>query len=232
MHPLTIKINRRSPEAHYTAPAVDFSGLFHPQPSRPSRQRFMRARTLALETSTPNLRGKTMSKLITEPKIYVACLAAYNNAKLHGVWIDATQDLDDIQDQVQTMLKDSPEPNAEEFAIHDYDGFGSYQVSEYEGLESVHQVACFIEEHDELGAELLDYYSDIEEAEKAIDDQYSGCYNSLTDYAEQLTEDTTEIPQHLQFYIDYERMGRDMELSGDIFTIETAHDEVHVFWAH
>jgi hypothetical protein len=28
----------------------------------------------------------------------------------------------------------------------------------------------------------------------------------------------------------YERMAADMEMSGDIFTIETAHDEVHIFW--
>ena len=27
-----------------------------------------------------------------EIRIYVADLAAYNNGKLHGVWIDATQD--------------------------------------------------------------------------------------------------------------------------------------------
>ena len=33
-------------------------------------------------------------------------------------------------------------------------------------------------------------------------------------------------------YIDYERMGRNMEISGDAFTIETAHDQVHVFWGH
>ena len=30
-----------------------------------------------------------------EIRIYVADLAAYNNGKLHGVWIDATSDLDD-----------------------------------------------------------------------------------------------------------------------------------------
>jgi Antirestriction protein (ArdA) len=29
--------------------------------------------------------------LITEPRIYVACLAAYNNGYLHGAWIDAIQ---------------------------------------------------------------------------------------------------------------------------------------------
>lgn len=55
---------------------------------------------------------------------------------------------------------------------------------------------------------------------------------AMLSYAEELTEQTGDIPQHLQFYIDYKRMGRDMELSGDIFTIKTAHDEVHVFWGH
>ncbi len=49
---------------------------------------------------------------------------------------------------------------------------------------------------------------------------------------QELTEGTSEIPKDLEFYIDYERMGRDMEYSGDVFTIETAHDEVHVFWNH
>lgn len=60
---------------------------------------------------------------MTEPKIYVADLAAYNNGKLHGVWIDATLDLEDIQAAVSSMLKNSPEGFAEEYAIHDYEGF-------------------------------------------------------------------------------------------------------------
>lgn len=166
-------------------------------------------------------------------KIYVADLAAYNNGKLHGVWIDATQELDDIQDQINEMLAESPEELAEEYAIHDYEGFGSYAVSEYEGIESLHEIACFIEEHGEIGSELLGHFGDdLDDAKKAIEENYSGCYSSLADYAQELTEDTSQIPENLAFYIDYERMGRDMELSGDIFTIETAHDEVHIFWAH
>ncbi|MBN4078634.1 antirestriction protein ArdA [Gammaproteobacteria bacterium AH-315-C21] len=31
------------------------------------------------------------------------------------------------------------------------------------------------------------------------------------------------------YYIDYERMGRDMEMSGDIFTVETGYKQVHIF---
>jgi hypothetical protein len=75
-------------------------------------------------------------------------------------------------------------------------------------------------------------YSDIEEARKAIEESYWGCHTSVADYAQELTEDTGNIPSHLEMYIDYERMGRDMELGGDIFTIETGYQEVHIFWSH
>ena len=84
-------------------------------------------------------------------RIYVADLAAYNNGFFHGVWIDATLSLDEIQEQIDSLLESFPVDNSEECAIHDYEGFGSYRVSEYEGLESVHEIACFLEEHGEDG---------------------------------------------------------------------------------
>ena len=106
-------------------------------------------------------------------------------------------------------------------------------IAEYEGLESAHNVAVFIEEHGEIAGELLNNFGgDLEDAKKAIEENYSGCYKSLADYAEELTEQTAEVPENLAFYIDYERMGRDMELGGDVYTIETGYEEVHVFWAH
>ncbi len=64
------------------------------------------------------------------PSIYVACLASYNNAILHGVWIDATQSEDEIMEEIWSMLENSPEPNAEEYAIHDYEGFGNIPIHE------------------------------------------------------------------------------------------------------
>ena len=166
-----------------------------------------------------------------EIKIYVADLAAYNAGYLHGVWIDACSDIDDIWEQVKTMLAESPVENSEEFSIHDYEGFGGYQLSEYEGIGAAHEIACFIEENPKIGGELLNNFGgDLDEARTAAEENYSGCYKSLADYAQELTEEITQIPDNLSFYIDYERMGRDMELSGDVFTIETAFDEVHIFW--
>ena len=68
----------------------------------------------------------------TEPvRIYVACLAAYNNGVLHGRWIDAARGEDHIWEETRAMLAASPIPDAEEWAIHDYEGFESAS----EGIE-------------------------------------------------------------------------------------------------
>lgn len=88
------------------------------------------------------------------PRIYVASLSDYNAGTLHGRWIDATLDVDEINEQVQAMLAASPTfrefPQggpAEEWAIHDYDNFGSLRLGEYEPFDKVHAIAEAIAEH-------------------------------------------------------------------------------------
>jgi antirestriction protein len=165
-------------------------------------------------------------------QIYVACLAAYNNGILHGEWIDLNQPLDDVWRTINTMLKTSPIPDAEEWAIHDYEGFESYDLGEYEGIQRTYALAQFILEHGKLGGLLLDFMNgDLNEAENALQN-YMGEFRRLADYAEQLTQDTVSIPEHLAYYIDYEAMARDMDMSGDVFTLQTAFEEVHVFLNH
>lgn len=165
-----------------------------------------------------------------EIRIYVACLAAYNNGFLHGAWIDATQDEDAIRDEIAAMLKASPVSGAEEYAIHDYEGFEGASVSEYEGIESVCKIAAFLAEHGTLGGKLVAELGDLEDARRALEENYAGEYRSLADFAQELTEQSVEIPQSLQFYIDYERMARDLEIN-DVMTIETGFEQVHVFWS-
>ncbi|MEW7006752.1 antirestriction protein ArdA [Lentilitoribacter sp. EG35] len=167
----------------------------------------------------------------SEIRIYVACLAAYNNGILHGAWIDANQDENAIHDEIAEILKTSPIKDAEEYAIHDYEGFEGVQLSEYSGISEVVELAAFISEHGELGAETIIHFGDIEAAEMALNDLYHGEYRSLAEFAEQLTEDTTQIPENLRFYIDYEAMARDLEIS-DVIAIETGFEAVHVFWSH
>ena len=166
-------------------------------------------------------------------RIYVACLAAYNNGCLHGRWIDATAP-DEIAGEVRAMLAASPIPNAEEWAIHDYEGFEGVNLSEYASFETVCELADFIEENGELGGKVLSHFGDdLAEARAAFED-YAGEYRSSADFAEQLHEgefsERTEISESLRYYIDWQALARDMALNGEIMVFQTGFDEVHVFW--
>lgn len=165
-----------------------------------------------------------------QPRIYVACLAAYNSGYLHGAWIDAAQEAWTIWDAVQEMLCTSPIAGAEEWAIHDYEGFGGARIGESASFEDVSHLAHFIVEYGEIGAALLDHFDgDLGEAREAITDRYMGAHPSLADYVQELTEETAPVPQPLRYYIDWQAMARDAELNGDLFTVRTAYDVVHVF---
>ena len=165
-----------------------------------------------------------------EPKIYVACLASYNNGRLFGAWISANQDVDDLYAEVKEMFSASSIPQCDEFAIHDYEGFGDVCISEYTGLEAISEIAKFIVEHDELGAAVLGHTNgDIEEARKLLEECYHGEFASEEDFAYYWIHevDCREIPEHLEYYIDYRAMGRDFFVN-DFFSIEV-NRKVHVF---
>lgn len=165
------------------------------------------------------------------PRIYVACLAAYNSGCLHGAWIDV-EDEEAVADAITAMLTASPVAGAEEFAIHDHDDFGGVNIGEHEHISRVVEIASFLRERGQLGALVLDHVGgNFDDAREALDDGYRGTYENLADYFQELTEETVEIPEPLRLYIDYEAMARDAELSGEVFTLRTSHDEIHVFWA-
>ena len=163
------------------------------------------------------------------PHIYVACLAAYNNGFLHGLWIDATQSKDDINNEIQEMLAESPEPNAEEWAIHDYEDFGSYQLSEYESISTVCEIAEFIAEHGELGIEVAAYLGDLDSAREALENNYHGEHDSELDFATNLFDECYghDLPENIKYYIDYDAFSRDLFMC-DYHSIEI-HGNTHVF---
>lgn len=157
----------------------------------------------------------------TEPRIYVACLAAYNNGKLHGRWIDATLGADHIQDEINAMLAESPEPGAEEWAVHDYDGMPS--MGEHPNLEAVAKYAECYEKHGEAWKVWVDNDPNHNTEESDFEEQYLGEFDSLEDYAANFLERTGGLegaPDLLKTYFDFAAYGRDMELGGDIWTHE------------
>lgn len=155
------------------------------------------------------------------PEIYVACLASYNAGVLHGAWIDATQPVDGISDEVNAMLKASPESTTcqwcgavvvstkplrwdkpcthgehlpglpEEWAIHDFQGFGEFRVGEYESLERVAAIAAGIAEHGEAFAAWVAYDDSCDPTDiQAFDDAFRGEWGSLREFAEDWADQT------------------------------------------
>ena len=164
-------------------------------------------------------------------KIDVACLASYNNGILHGAWIDADQDQDEIWAGITGMLKASPVEDAEEFAIHDYEGFEGASLSEYQNIESVAEMAGFIAEYGALDGKLIEYFGDLDEAKQAMKNHNAGQNRNVAEFAQELTEETTKIPESLQYYIDYDRMAHDLGIN-DIITIEKRFEQVHILWRY
>ena len=163
-----------------------------------------------------------------EPKIYIACLASYNNGILYGKWIDANQDASVLEEEISDILAGSPMADAEEWAIHDYDYFDDLRLSDYESLETISQVAENIVERGELFIEAYKYTNSIDETIEMLNDRFIGYYDSVIDYAEEITDIST-VPQHLQYYIDFESLARDIELSGEIHTFEVD-NQIAVFF--
>lgn len=162
------------------------------------------------------------------PQIYVTCLAAYNDGQLHGTWIDANKDVDDIYDDIQIMLSMSPAESAGDWAIHAYEGFGQINIHEFESIENVVKLATFIVNQGELGATLLQNYS-MEEAELLLCEHYQGSYDSEIGFAYALFNEcyAQAMPEHLMSYIDYSAFARDL-FSSDYFSVET-NGYAHVF---
>ncbi|WP_416667935.1 antirestriction protein ArdA [Egbenema bharatensis] len=173
----------------------------------------------------------------SHPQIYVACLAAYNAGHLHGTWIEFTPDTDaeDVQAPIDEMLKRSPEPDAEEWDIHDSEHFAEFRSHD---LELLCQVANLINEHGEgavkgfiahLGsvntAAEIDNFSDI----------YLGCYQSEADFCEEhfgIAEAAEKIQVFdwatLDQYIDWERIANDAFINS-YFSHKEDYQTVHVY---
>ena len=161
-------------------------------------------------------------------RIYVACLASYNNGKLYGKWIDASQEADEIHEEIQEMLKHSTEPIAEEWAIHDYEGFEGLNISEYESIEDVARFARLIEEHGEAYAAYAGHIGTDYATEEGFQEAYQGEWDSEEAFGQNLADETMEIPENLQFYMDYEKFTRDLFI-GDYFSVDGSNYKVFVF---
>lgn len=205
-----------------------------------------------------------------ECRIYVACLASYNDGRLYGRWIDVDgKDADELGRAINAMLAGSPCPNvtrrrcndcghyqdvrawaedggqchecgsadlsapfasAEEWAVHDHEGFGGWAMGEYPSLDDVAAVADILTDGDDAKARgfrflLWNGYSvsgAIDKAEDVIMSE-GPAVAAVESYYEE-TGQIDERPEWAQNHIDWESIARDWQAGGDLVAWEDPAD--------
>ena len=154
-----------------------------------------------------------------EPSIYAACLAAYNQGQLHGVWLSAEIEPEDMQKAIRYMLLMSPaEGNAEEWAIHDTDNMEGLKVKLLStNFEEIKAVGDAIAEHGEPVALFINESSlgqPIIQTIGEYPEKYKGRYDSEKDFVEDQCEangwyDALEKAGINSFYLDIDAIKND-----------------------
>lgn len=165
--------------------------------------------------------------------IYVVNLGAYNRGYHVGKWLHLPMAEDELQQEIDNILHgeeakktQSEYDNDEEVAIHDFE-CDFMRISEYDSITTLNELAEEIESLDEWEQEKIeaimqydcltlrdaidnrDDYDIFSDVKNEYDLGYywieeSGCY---------------EIPENIRYYIDYEKLGRDVSLDeGGVFT--------------
>ena len=139
-------------------------------------------------------------------------------------------------DSILTHLIELPYVASEEWAIHDYEGFGSYKIGEHEDLNFICALAQLAEElGDDEGEALMAFAGNLgwskasEVDESEFRDKYNGTWASELEYAENYADEFMEIPEQMQFYFDYEAFARDIFIN-DLYSIDVSGGNVAVFY--
>lgn len=148
-----------------------------------------------------------------EISVYVANLAMYNEGELVGEWITLPADEEELQHALDEILGSD-----EEMAIHDYESF--FPIHEYENVFTLNRKIQRLQRHDpNIVRCLFEHTGSLDETISVIEGGDYSCYlnvDSMEDVAYEMVEEGLfgTIPEALQSYIDYEKLGRDLEHEG------------------
>ena len=150
-------------------------------------------------------------------RVYVGTYAKYNDGNLFGKWFDLEDytDLDEFYEACADLHADEEDP---ELMFQDWEGIPDGMVSE---CSVDPKCWSLIEAYDEFGEDTVNAYIYCfgEWNRGDFQDRYRGEYDSWEDFAEQLVDELgylDEIPEHLRYYLDYEKYARDIRFSGDV----------------
>lgn len=159
------------------------------------------------------------------PKIWIGSLADYNAGRLHGDWVDAAVDDDELVDAAQRILATSQDPGAEEWGIFDHEGFGAFRINEYDDLGTVAAVARGIAEHGSAFAAWAELHDADSGMLESFADAFLGEFESREAFVDSILDDLDiertlmkGLPGWIVPYIKVDRRGiaHDLQISGDV----------------
>ena len=139
------------------------------------------------------------------PSVYVGTYGKYNDGSIAGKWLDMDNftDEEDFFDACHKLHKDEEDP---EFMFQDYEGFPEGMISE----SHIDEKFWEWNELDEDQKNMVEAYHSVASNPEAtlseIEDCFFGVWISFSDYVYVAFTECNEIPDHLQNYIDWERV--------------------------
>jgi antirestriction protein len=176
------------------------------------------------------LHGKWIDATLSVDEIWQDINKLYISSKFPNVTATVCNDCDHIRLYEYDICSSCESTNiklvpaSEEYAIHDFEGFEPFTVSEYSSIEEIADIATLLSDvtsDDDLAALtfLASIYQDFSSIRDKVDD-VNLYHGSRSDYAEELITDCYEVPDFLVNYINYDKYGSDLEINGEITEVE------------
>ena len=163
----------------------------------------------------------------TNTKIFITNLGKYNEGELIGEWVTLTATDEEFKAVYNRI---GINEQYEEWFITDYNtDINGLEIGEYDSIDDLNEFVETLEGLGETEKEaveaMLEEGFDFEEAiEKAKDGDYIIYFNcnDMEDVAREYAEETgilNDVPENLQYYFDFESLGRDMSFEGQFVFI-------------
>jgi len=188
-------------------------------------------------TCTTLSRPAGITTCLPDVGCYFACLASYNAGRLHGAWVDleVATTAEEIQECIDWILVSSPEPGAEEWAMHDHAGLPDcLSRTEWPNLADLAAWAEALAELSRCEWEPFRFYCDDRGEVCSADDfrdAYHGRWDDPADFAYQLAEDVGVMPESSAWplsCIDWDQAWRELQMGGDYSAVSASTGGVHV----
>ncbi|MGH3992463.1 MAG: antirestriction protein ArdA [Pseudonocardiaceae bacterium] len=163
-----------------------------------------------------------------EPRIYVADTTSAQRGISHGLWIDADQEPNELDDDVAAMLASSPTPDATEWAVQATEDFAGLDLHDYTDTTLISLLAKGVAEHGfAYSAWVAINGTDDRVVLERFNDFYVGSYENAEAWMREVADDLGWQKQRgrimdplLQPYVtlDYAAMAEDAARSWDTVT--------------